>query len=126
MTPETDSAARVMISAMAGERVLIVDDDADIRESTGDYLAEHGYRTAFAADGQQMRDAIGSVAPDVVLLDLNLPGEDGLSLARWLRRHHDVAIIMVTGSADVVHRGIGLEGGGEYHLAQTFDLSALR
>jgi CheY-like chemotaxis protein len=49
MTPETDTAARVMISAMAGERVLIVDDDADIRESTGEYLAGHGYRTAFAA-----------------------------------------------------------------------------
>jgi DNA-binding response OmpR family regulator len=126
MTPETDTAARVMISAMAGERVLIVDDDADIRESTGEYLAGHGYRTAFAADGQQMRDAIGSLAPDVVLLDLNLPGEDGLSLARWLRRHHDVAIIMVTGSADVVDRVIGLEVGADDYIAKPFDLRELR
>jgi two-component system phosphate regulon response regulator OmpR len=95
-----------MISTMAGERVLIVDDDADIRESTGEYLAGHGFRTAFAADGEQMREAVGAGAPDVVLLDLNLPGEDGLSLARWLRRHHDVAIIMITGAADVVDRVI--------------------
>jgi two-component system phosphate regulon response regulator OmpR len=73
-----------------------------------------------------MRDAIGSVAPDVVLLDLNLPGEDGLSLARWLRRHHDVAIIMVTGSADVVDRVIGLEVGADDYIAKPFDLRELR
>ena len=115
-----------MISAMAGERVLIVDDDADIRESTGEYLAEHGFRTSFATDGEQMREAFGAGAPDIVLLDLNLPGEDGLSLARWLRRHHDVAIIMVTGSAEVVDRVIGLEVGADDYIAKPFDLRELR
>jgi len=114
-----------MISAMAGERVLIVDDDADIRESTGEYLAEHGFRTSFATDGEQMRDAFGAGAPDIVLLDLNLPGEDGLSLARWLRRHHDVAIIMVTGSAEVVDRVIGLEVGADDYIAKPFDAEML-
>ena len=115
-----------MISTMAGERVLIVDDDVDIRESTGDYLAGHGFRTSFAADGHQMRAALGAGAPDVVLLDLNLPGEDGLSLARWLRRHHDVAIIMVTGATDVVDRVIGLEVGADDYIAKPFDLRELR
>jgi DNA-binding response OmpR family regulator len=115
-----------MISAMAGERVLIVDDDADIRESTGEYLAGHGFRTTLAADGEQMREVVGAGAPDVVLLDLNLPGEDGLSLARWLRRHHDVAIIMVTGAAEVVDRVIGLEVGADDYIAKPFDLRELR
>ena len=123
-TPAT--AAHAMISAMAGERVLIVDDDADIRESTGEYLAGHGFRTTFAADGEQMRKALTAGAPDVVLLDLNLPGEDGLSLARWLRRHHDVAIIMITGSAEVVDRVIGLEVGADDYIAKPFDLRELR
>src|SRR5204862_5403994 len=86
----------------------------------------HGFRTTFAADGQQMREVVGAGAPDVVLLDLNLPGEDGLSLARWLRRHHDVAIIMVTGSADVVDRVIGLEVGADDYIAKPFDLRELR
>jgi two-component system phosphate regulon response regulator OmpR len=115
-----------MISAMAGERVLIVDDDADIRESTGEYLAGHGFRTALAADGKQMREAITAGAPDVVLLDLNLPGEDGLSLTRWLRLHHDVAIIMVTAAGEVVDRVVGLEVGADDYIAKPFDLRELR
>jgi two-component system, OmpR family, response regulator len=115
-----------MISSMAGERVLIVDDDADIRESTSEYLAGHGFRTALAADGRQMRDAFAADAPDVVLLDLNLPGEDGLSLTRWLRRHHDVAIIMVTGAGEVVDRVVGLEVGADDYIAKPFDLRELR
>ena len=126
MTSEPEIAPHAMISAMAGERVLIVDDDADIRDSTGEYLAGHGFRTAFAADGQQMREAVDAGAPDVVLLDLNLPGEDGLSLARWLRRHHDVAIIMITGAGDVVDRVIGLEVGADDYIAKPFDLRELR
>ena len=126
MRPEPEIASRAMISAMAGERILIVDDDADIRESTVEYLAGHGFKTSFAADGQQMRDAFSAGTPDVVLLDLNLPGEDGLSLARWLRRHHDVAIIMVTGSAEVVDRVVGLEVGADDYIAKPFDLRELR
>jgi two-component system phosphate regulon response regulator OmpR len=115
-----------MISAMAGERVLIVDDDADVRESTGEYLSGHGFRIAYAVDGDEMRKAIASAAPDAVLLDLNLPGEDGLSLARWLRRNHDVAIIMLTGAAEVVDRVVGLEVGADDYLAKPFDLRELR
>jgi DNA-binding response OmpR family regulator len=115
-----------MISAMAGERILIVDDDTDIRESTGEYLAGHGFRTVLAADGKQMREAITAGAPDVVLLDLNLPGEDGLSLTRWLRLHHDVAIIMVTAAGEVVDRVVGLEVGADDYIAKPFDLRELR
>jgi two-component system phosphate regulon response regulator OmpR len=115
------------IPAMAGrERVLIVDDDADIRETTGEYLSGHGFEVAVAADGEQMRAAIAAGLPDVVVLDLNLPGEDGLTLTRWLRAHHDVAIVMVTGAGEVVDRVVGLEVGADDYLGKPFDLRELR
>jgi two-component system phosphate regulon response regulator OmpR len=114
-----------MMPAMV-RRVLIVDDDAVIRETTGDYLSAHGFEIAFAADGAQMRAAFTAAVPDVVLLDLRLPGEDGLSLTRWLREHHDVGIIMVTGAGEVVDRVVGLELGADDYLAKPFDPRELR
>ena len=88
--------------------VLIVDDDASIREMIAEYLGSHGFVTAQAGDGTSMRAEIERAAPDVVLLDLRLPSEDGLTLARYLRERYDVGIIMVTGAADTVDRVIGL------------------
>jgi two-component system phosphate regulon response regulator OmpR len=108
------------------QRVLIVDDDADIRETTGEYLSEHGFEIALAADGAQMRAAFSAASPDVVLLDLNLPGEDGLALTRWLRANHDVGIIMITGAGEVVDRVVGLEVGADDYLAKPFDPRELR
>jgi len=114
-----------IIPAMA-QRVLIVDDDAVIRETTGEYLSEQGFEIALAGDGVEMRTAIAAGIPDVVLLDLNLPGEDGLALTRWLREHHDLGIIMVTGAGEVVDRVVGLEVGADDYLAKPFDLRELR
>jgi two-component system phosphate regulon response regulator OmpR len=111
---------------MATERILIVDDDRDVRESMGEYLQGHGYEVALAADGTQMRAALAVAAPDVVLLDLKLPGEDGLALARWLRAEHDVGIIMVTAAGEVVDRVVGLEVGADDYLAKPFDPRELR
>ena len=85
---------------MPAERILIVDDDRDVRESMGEYLEGHGYVVTLAENGEAMRKALAAAVPDVVLLDLKLPGEDGLSLARWLRENHDLAIIMVTAAAE--------------------------
>jgi two-component system phosphate regulon response regulator OmpR len=111
---------------MATERILIVDDDRDVRESMGEYLQGHGYEVALAADGTEMRAALVAAAPDVVLLDLKLPGEDGLALARWLRAEHDVGIIMVTAAGEVVDRVVGLEVGADDYLAKPFDPRELR
>jgi two-component system phosphate regulon response regulator OmpR len=108
------------------ERILIVDDDGDIRQSIGEYLSGHGYEVALAENGEAMRKAIAQALPDVVLLDLRLPGEDGLSLARWLRERHDVAIIMVTAAGEVVDRVVGLEVGADDYLAKPFDPRELR
>ncbi len=108
------------------ERILIVEDDREIREAVCDYLSGHGYACAQAGDGKAMRAAIAGGAPDLVLLDLRLPGgEDGLSLARWLRDNHDVAIIMVTAAGEVVDRVVGLEVGADDYLAKPFDLREL-
>jgi DNA-binding response OmpR family regulator len=108
------------------ERILIVEDDREIREAVCDYLSGHGYACMQAGDGKAMRAAIAESAPDLVLLDLRLPGgEDGLSLARWLRDNHDVAIIMVTAAGEVVDRVVGLEVGADDYLAKPFDLREL-
>jgi two-component system, OmpR family, response regulator len=108
------------------ERILIVEDDREVRESVCDYLSGHGYGCTQAGDGKAMRAAIAEGAPDLVLLDLRLPGgEDGLALARWLRDNHDVAIIMVTAAGEVVDRVVGLEVGADDYLAKPFDLREL-
>jgi len=101
--------------------VLIVDDDASIREMLAEYFASHGFVTAQAEDGTTMRDAIERATPDIVLLDLRLPREDGLTLARYLRERYDVGIIMVTGSGEVVDRIVGLEVGADDYVTKPFD-----
>jgi two-component system OmpR family response regulator len=107
-------------------RVLIVDDDAAIRQLLAEYLSSHGYAVAEAANGEAMRAELARAVPAVVLLDIGLPGEDGLSLARFLRERHDVGIIMVTGAGDVVDRVAGLEVGADDYIAKPFDLRELR
>lgn len=102
-------------------RLLVVDDDASVRAMLREYLEAHGFVIEEAAGGAQMRERLGAALPDVVLLDLRLPGEDGLALARWLREHHDVGIVMVTASGDVVDRVVGLELGADDYIAKPFD-----
>ena len=106
--------------------VLIVDDDPEVRGMIAEYLAGHGYEIAQAGNGEQMRQALARRVPDVVLLDLNLGGEDGLSLARYLREHHDIGIIMVTAAGDLVDRIVGLEVGADDYVSKPFDPRELR
>src|SRR5687768_14930797 len=107
-------------------RVLVVDDDPAIREMLAEYLAEHGYAVAQAASGKEMRLELEREVPAAVLLDIGLPGEDGLTLARFVRERYDVAIIMVTGAGDVVDRVAGLEVGADDYIAKPFDPRELR
>jgi DNA-binding response OmpR family regulator len=102
-------------------RVLVVDDDADVREFLTDYLSTHGYLVATADGAEAMRAALKTQIPDVVLLDIALPGEDGLSLARYLREHHDIAVIMVSGAGEPVDRIVGLEVGADDYVTKPFD-----
>jgi two-component system OmpR family response regulator len=106
-------------------RVLIVEDDPDVRNSTAEYLASHDFEVDVADCGEAMRAALDKNVPQLVLLDLKLPGEDGLSLARSLRERHDVPIIMVTAADGVVDRVVGLELGADDYVAKPFDLREL-
>ena len=101
--------------------VLIVEDDRAVREMVAEYLAGQGYEVRQAEGGADMREAIERTLPDVVLLDVRLPGEDGLTLARYLRERFDVGIIMVTGAGDVVDRVVGLEMGADDYVTKPFD-----
>ncbi|AMO24368.1 response regulator [Ramlibacter solisilvae] len=106
-------------------RVLVVDDDPSVRALLREYLQGHGFEIAEAATGSEMREQIERELPDAVLLDVRLPGEDGLVLARYLREHYDLGIIMVTASGDVVDRVVGLEVGADDYIAKPFDLREL-
>jgi two-component system phosphate regulon response regulator OmpR len=111
---------------MSSGKVLIVDDDADIRRVLTEYLGSHDYEVTAVASGDAMRSALQLAVPDVVLLDLGLPGEDGLTLARYLRERYSVGIIMVTGASDTVDRIVGLEVGADDYIAKPFDPRELR
>ena len=111
---------------MGATRILVVDDDPSIRAMLSEYLSEHGYEVALAASGTEMRSELERALPAAVLLDIGLPGEDGLTLARFARERYDVAIIMVTGAGDVVDRVAGLEVGADDYIAKPFDPRELR
>jgi len=111
---------------MAATRILIVDDDTSVRRMLSEYLSSHGYEVREAASGAAMRAELARAEPAVVLLDIGLPGEDGLTLARYLRERHDIGIIMVTGAGDVVDRVAGLEVGADDYIAKPFDPRELR
>jgi len=111
---------------METARILVVDDDADIRRMLSDYLGGHGYRVSAVSDGAAMRAQLERELPDLVLLDLSLPGDDGITLARQLRARHNVGIIMVTGSSEPVDRIVGLEVGADDYIGKPFDPRELR
>ena len=106
-------------------RILIVEDDPSVREMLAEYLGTHGYEVVQADRGTAMREAVEKSLPDLVLLDVNLPGEDGLTLARLLRERFDVGIIMVTAASGLADRVAGLEVGADDYVMKPFELREL-
>jgi two-component system OmpR family response regulator len=100
--------------------ILIVDDHREIRELVSRVLSKEGFRVSAAADGRAMHKALADGRIDLILLDLMLPGEDGLSLCRGLRAQSDIPIIMLTAKGDEVDRVIGLEMGADDYLPKPF------
>ncbi|MBA1243634.1 response regulator [Pseudomonas japonica] len=125
-TPLSPAPDRDKLSAMDDEkrwntRALIVDDDVPIRELLIDYLARFGILGFGVSDGEAMRQAMKHEAFDVVVLDLMLPGEDGLSLCRHLRAESDIPILMLTARCEPTDRIIGLELGADDYMAKPFE-----
>jgi two-component system phosphate regulon response regulator OmpR len=106
-------------------RIVVVDDEPDIRATVSEYLESKGFTVMQAAGGGPLREIMEKEEVDVVILDLRMPGEDGLSLARYLREHCSVAIIMLTGSSEIIDRIIGLEVGADDYVAKPVDLREL-
>ena len=102
-------------------RVLLVDDDAEIRELLSDYLLGYGVETTAVADGAALRQAFMPGRFELVILDLMLPGEDGIALCRMLRAQYSVPIIMLTARGEAADRVLGLEIGADDYVVKPFD-----
>jgi len=103
------------------EHLLIVDDDKEIRHLLTDYLEQADYRVTAVGDGKAMRRVLEANRIDLVILDLMLPGEDGLTLCRELRSKTNLPVLMLTARGDEVDRIIGLEMGADDYLAKPFN-----
>jgi two-component system OmpR family response regulator len=101
--------------------ILVVDDDREIRSLLGDFLTQHGYRVSLAADGRQMQRLMAGNRFDLVILDVMLPGEDGLSLCRKLTADSGIPIIMLTAMTAPTDRIVGLEMGADDYVAKPFE-----
>ena len=109
----------------APPHVLIVDDDAEIASLLSRYLSGSGLRTSTAANGAQLRSSLAESSIDLILLDLGLPDEDGLSLLRHLQSHWRGPVIVVSGRGESVERVVGLELGADDYVTKPFDLREL-
>ena len=105
--------------------IIIVDDEAPAREMVGEYLKMHGFAITLCDGGKSLRDALASRTPDLVVLDLNMPEEDGLSIIRDLKRRSNVPIIMLTATASPIDRVVGLELGADDYVAKPCELREL-
>ncbi|HEY8578944.1 MAG TPA: response regulator [Beijerinckiaceae bacterium] len=107
------------------QHVFIVDDQADAREMVGDYLRMHDFDVTLCDGGVQLRQELQKRTPDIIVLDLNMPNEDGLSIIRYLRERCPVPVIMLTATASAIDRVVGLELGADDYLAKPCELREL-
>jgi two-component system OmpR family response regulator len=100
--------------------ILVVDDDPELRQLLRDHLGAHGYDVLLAADGKEMWQRLGESRADLVVLDLMLPGDDGLTLCRDLRARTALPVLMLSARGDEMDRVIGLEVGADDYIAKPF------
>ncbi|WP_375750284.1 two-component system response regulator TorR [Vibrio sp. HN007] len=105
--------------------VLVVEDDVVTRSKLVGYFQSEGYSVSEAESGEQMREILAEENIDLVMLDINLPGEDGLMLTRELRSQSDIGIILVTGRTDSIDKIVGLEMGADDYVTKPFELREL-
>jgi two-component system, OmpR family, response regulator len=107
------------------QHIIIVDDEAPAREMVGDYLKMHGFAVTLCDGGKSLRSVIETNVPDLVVLDLNMPEEDGLSIIRDLKSRINVPVIMLTATASPIDRVVGLELGADDYIAKPCELREL-
>jgi DNA-binding response OmpR family regulator len=105
--------------------IIVCDDEPDLREAVAEYLARRGFDVRRAEDGAELRRLLAERTADLVVLDIAMPGEDGLSVARALRADSDIGIVMLSAAGDVVDRVVGLEVGADDYVAKPVDLREL-
>jgi DNA-binding response OmpR family regulator len=101
-------------------KVLVVDDEPIVREVVVRYLEREGYRTLEAGDGETARRLLEEEPPSLVVLDVMLPGIDGLELCRWIRARHDLPVILLTARGEEADRIVGLELGADDYVTKPF------
>ncbi|MBV8696980.1 response regulator [Bradyrhizobium sp.] len=106
---------------MSEPHILVVDDHRDIRESLASYLRKHGMRVSQAANAAAARGLLEKHAIDLIVLDIMMPGEDGLSLCRHIREAHDTPVVVLTAMADDTDRIVGLEVGADDYVTKPFN-----
>jgi two-component system phosphate regulon response regulator OmpR len=106
--------------------VLVIDDEPELRSLLAEYFGRHGFTVRTAADAIAARAAVAEQAPALAILDINMPGENGLSLARWLRESHPrTGIVMLTTAGEPIDRVVGLELGADDYLPKPFEMREL-
>ena len=105
--------------------IFVVDDEAAARDMVGDYLKLHGFKVTLCDGGASLRQALAKDKPDLIVLDLNMPEEDGLSIVRDLKKSANVPVIMLTATASPIDRVVGLELGADDYLAKPAELREL-
>jgi DNA-binding response OmpR family regulator len=126
-TTQTEGAhSMAQPDSAANPVVMVVDDEPELRTLLGEYLARHGIGVRTASDSASARTMVAESAPDLAILDINMPGENGLSLARWLRETHPrMGLLMLTTASESVDRVVGLEMGADDYLPKPFELREL-
>ena len=117
-----------MVSGVPAARpvVLVVDDEPELRTLLGEYFGRHGFEVRTAPEAASARALVAQAAPDLAILDVNMPGENGLSLARWLRESHPrVGLVMLTTAGEAVDRIVGLELGADDYVPKPFEMREL-
>ena len=107
-------------------RLIVVDDEPELREILVQYLSKHGFAVRTAGSGQELDDHLAVESANLLILDITMPQEDGLSIARRIRAQGNTPILMLTGADDVVDRVVGLEVGADDYVTKPFDLRELR
>ncbi len=116
MTPEASQPG------LDAPHLLVVDDEPELRSLLVEYFGRHGLKVHAAADAAQARDHLAQARPGLAVLDVNMPGENGLALARWMRETHPgVGIVMLTTASDSIDRVLGLEMGADDYLPKPFE-----